>query len=52
MSKKKFLIAVLVIVLLSALLAGCDFLLGGWVEDCCGGFMPLPIALVCFKLFA
>jgi hypothetical protein len=35
--------------LLTIFLAGCDFLLGGWVETCCGGFLPLPITVVLVK---
>ena len=55
MKKTKPLLSILLIIVLSILLAGCgeamDFILGGWVESCCGGLAPLPIAAICLKLF-
>lgn len=54
MKKSKLILGILLIIFLSALLTGCgdamDFILGGWVESCCGGFAPLPIAAICLKL--
>jgi hypothetical protein len=53
MSKKKLLIAILFILILSAFIAGC----GGVpsldpMDYCCfSGLLPLPLALIGFKLF-
>jgi|GEM_PF-3401528 len=52
MSKSKLIFAILLIVLLSALLSGCDLFGVDPTEFCCfSGLLPLPLAVVCIKLF-
>lgn len=54
MSKTKLFFIITLVVILSVVLVGCgvpdlDYLFG---EGCCfSGLLPLPLALVCYKLF-
>lgn len=51
MSKSKLIFAILLIVLLSVLLSGCDLFGVDPSDICCfSGLLPLPLAVVFIKL--
>jgi hypothetical protein len=52
MSKSKLIFAILLIILLSAFLSGCDLFGFDLSDGCCfSGLLPLPLAVVGVGLF-
>lgn len=53
MSKSKLILSICLIVVLSMFLSGCDLFGVDPADYCCfSGLLPLPLAVVAFKLFS
>lgn len=52
MTKKKLFISVILIILFSAFITGCGGVFDSMTDWCClSGLLPLPLAVIAFKVF-